>query len=148
MSSKIKVYKDEALQTGAKTGQAGAGTLVSSGDWSEPIESGDIEVPAEGHEEGNWIKCAVRCDEHFETREKSDKHVTLSIETAGDHADKWQLSPTASEGDPDWGEDLDITSQVDDGNTLFYIRARVAHTESPANDKSCQVQAAALIGAQ
>ncbi len=143
MSSKIKVYKGNPTAGGTD------GTPVSSGDWSEPIESGDIEVPATGYEEGSWITCAVRCDEDFETRDKDGRHVRLTIETTGggtDHTDKWRLSATGSD-DPTWGAHLDLTGQVIDENTLFYIQARVAHTEDPANDQSCRVDAAALIGA-
>ncbi len=143
MSSKIKVYK------GDPTAGETDGTLVSTDTWNEPIESGDIEVPEEGHTEGGWIKCAVRCDPTFETREKDDKHVTLSIETvpeAADNRDKWQLSLTNAPGDPNWGEDLVLTSQVLAVNVIFYIRARAAAGEDPDNDQSCQVHAAALIG--
>ncbi len=147
MSSKIKVYKGNPTAGGTD------GTLVSTDTWLEPIESGDIEVPESGYAEGSWIKCAVRCDETFETRLKDSRHVRLTIETVGgtDHTDKWQLAPDdgGSAGTPvAWGAELDLLDQVIDENTLFHVRARAHFEEGPANDQSCQVKAAALIGAQ
>ena len=143
--SKIKIYKDNPT-----AGQTD-GTLVSSGDWENPIESGAIKVPDSGYNEGDWIKLAARCDDGFETVEEEGRHAQLSIENGAGDADKWQLAPDdeGSAGTPeDWGMSLDINEQIDDTNTIFWARARVADTEEPQNDQSVQIRVEAVIGAQ
>lgn len=146
MSSKIKVYKDNPTAGGTD------GTLVSSGTWDEAIHSGAIKVPDEGYQEGEWIKLAVRCDSTYETVEDEARHARLSIEDST-HVDKWQLAPDdAGSADEynaeDWGDPYDFLSKIDDTNTIFWARARVAHTEEPDNDTSVQIQVAAVIGKQ
>jgi len=143
MSSKIKIYK------GAVTAGQTDGTLVSSGTGLNPIESGAIKVPASGHAEGNWIKLAVRCDPGYETVEDSSRHARISI-IDSTNVTMWQLAPdnngqagTAE----DWGEPLDFLTKIGATNTIFWARARVAHTEEPANDESVDIQVAATIGA-
>ena len=141
--SLIKIYKNSPTAGGTN------GTLVSSGTGANPIESGAIEVPSSGYEEGEWIKLAVRCDSGYKTVEKLDRHVRLSIEDSGG-VDKWQLAPdnAGSAGTPsNWGSFLDINSEVGATNTIFWARARVAHTEEPMNDATVDIRASALIGA-
>jgi hypothetical protein len=62
----------------------------------------------------------------------------------------WQLAHDNS-GQPgtpeDWGESLDILTKIGATNTIFWARARVAHTEEPANDTSVDIQVTATIGA-
>ena len=142
MSSKIKIYK------GAVTAGKTDGTLVSSGTGLDPIESGAIKVPAAGYQEGSWIKLAVRCDTGYETVEDSSRHARISIEDST-HVTKWQLAPDNSgeAGTPqDWGEPLDILTKIGATNTIFWCRARVAHTEEPSKDTSVYIQVAATIG--
>jgi hypothetical protein len=143
MSSKIKIYK------GAVTAGQTDGTLVSSGTGLDPIESGAIKVPESGHTEGNWIKLAVRCDNGYETVEDTSRHARISIEDSTG-VTMWQLAPDNSgqAGTPeDWGDPLDFLSKIGATNTIFWVRARVAHTEEPANDTSVDIQVAATIGA-
>ena len=143
MSSKIKIYK------GTVTAGQTDGTLVSSGTGLNPIESGAIKVPESGYTEGSWIKLAVRCDSGFKTVEDSFRHARVSIvDSAG--VTMWQLAPDNSgqAGTPEnWGDPLDFLSEIGDKNTIFWARARVAHTEEPANDESVYIQVAATIGA-
>jgi hypothetical protein len=141
--SKIKIYKNNPTAGGTD------GTLVSSGTGLNPIESGAIKVPTSDYQEGIWIKLAVRCDAGYETVEDSSRHARISIEDST-HVTKWQLAPDNSgeAGTPqDWGEPLDILTKIGATNTIFWARARVAHTEEPANDKSVAIQVAATIGA-
>ena len=141
--SKIKIYKNNPTAGGTD------GTLVSSGTGLSPVESGAIKVPESGYAEGNWIKLAVRCDTGYETVEDSSRHARISIEDST-HITKWQLAPDNSgqAGTPeDWGDPLDFLSKIGATNTIFWVRARVAHTEEPANDKSVRIQVAATIGA-
>ena len=214
MTSKIKVYKDNP--TSGDTD----GTLVSSGDWSDPIHSGSIKVPDTGYEEGDWIKLAVRCDDGYETVEEDNKYITLSIKphetsldgsvSSGDSAitvhdvgnldkdrdiiiapstadeethriasvsgstltledtlnnshgddttvisaseEKWQLAPDDGAGNADegnaeeWGSNKEITTQVNDTNYIFHIRARAEAGEEPQNNKTVQVKAQAIVG--
>jgi len=143
MSSKIKIYK------GAVTAGQTDGTLVSSGTGLDPIESGAIKVPESGYAEGNWIKLAVRCDNGYETVEDSSRHARISI-VDSTKVTMWQLAPDNSgqAGTPqDWGEPLDFITKIGATNTIFWARARVAHTEEPANDESVDIQVAATIGA-
>ena len=143
MSSKIKIYK------GAVTAGQTDGTLVSSGTGLDPIESGAIKVPAAGYQEGSWIKLAVRCDPGYETVEDSSRHARISIVDSA-KVTMWQLAPDNS-GQPgtaeDWGEPLDFLTKIGATNTIFWARARVAHTEEPANDESVDIQVSATIGA-
>jgi len=143
MSSKIKIYK------GTVTAGQTDGTLVSSGTGSNPIESGAIKVPESGYTEGSWIKLAVRCDSGFKTVEDSYRHARVSIvDSVG--VTMWQLAPDNSgqAGTPEnWGDPLDFLSEINDKNTIFWARARVAHTEEPANDTNVDIQVAATIGA-
>ena len=143
MSSKIKIYK------GTVTAGQTDGTLVSSGTGLNPIESGAIKVPESGYTEGSWIKLAVRCDSGFKTVEDSSRHARVSIvDSAG--VTMWQLAPDNSgqAGTPeDWGDPLDFLSEIGDKNTIFWVRARVASTEEPANDTSVDIQVTATIGA-
>jgi hypothetical protein len=144
MSSKIKIYK------GTVTAGQTNGTLVSSGTGLNPIESGAIKVPESGYTEGSWIKLAIRCDNGYETVEDTSRHARISIEDSTG-VTLWQLAPdnAGSAGTPeDWGDPLDFVSKVDDTNTIFWARARVAYTEEPANDTSVNIQVAATIGAQ
>ena len=140
--ARIKIYK------GTVTSGDTDGTLVSEGTGLEPIESGALVVPAEGYAEGSAIKLAVRCDEGYETVESGSKHATISI-VDSTHVDKWALAPDDS-GSPgvfeDWGDPLEFLSQIDDTNTIFWAKARVAYTEEPANDTSVDIQVEALIG--
>ena len=140
--SKIKIYKDNPTAGGTD------GTLVSSGTGLDPIESGAIKVPAAGYQEGSWIKLAVRCDAGYETVEDSSRHARISIVDSS-KVTMWQLAPD-NNGQPgtaeDWGEPLDILTKIGATNTIFWARARVAHTEEPANDKSVYIQVAATIG--
>jgi hypothetical protein len=141
--SKIKIYKGNPTAGGTD------GTLVSSGTGLNPIESGAIKVPAAGYQEGSWIKLAVRCDNGYETVEDSARHARISIvDSAG--VTLWQLAPD-NNGQPgtakDWGEPLDFLTKLGATNTIFWARARVAHTEEPANDESVDIQVAATIGA-
>jgi len=143
MSSKIKIYK------GAVTAGQTDGTLVSSGTGLDPIESGAIKVPAAGYQEGSWIKLAVRCDTGYETVEDSSRHARISIVDSA-KVTMWQLAPDnngQSGTAEDWGEPLDIVTKIGATNTIFWARARVAHTEEPANDTSVDIQVAATIGA-
>ena len=142
--SLIKIYKGSVTSGGTD------GTLVSSGTGSEPIQSGAIKVPAEGYEEGSWIKLAVRCDSDYTTVEDNSRHARLTIEDSGG-VDKWQLAPDdeGSAGTPsDWGALLDITTAVGDTNHIFWARARVAHTETPTNDTSVDIKVEAVVGAE
>jgi hypothetical protein len=141
--SKIKIYKNNPTAGGTD------GTLVSSGTGLNPIESGAIKVPAAGYQEGSWIKLAVRCDAGYETVEDSSRHARISIVDSA-KVTMWQLAPDNSgqAGTPqDWGEPLDILTKIGATNTIFWVRARVAHTEEPANDTSVDIQVAATIGA-
>ncbi len=141
--SKIKIYKNNPTAGGTD------GTLVSSSTGLNPIESGAIKVPESGHAEGNWIKLAVRCDPGYETVEDSSRHARISIEDST-HITKWQLAPdnAGNAGTPeDWGDPLDFLTKIGATNTIFWARARVAHTEEPANDTSVDIQVAATIGA-
>ena len=143
MSSKIKIYK------GTVTAGQTDGTLISSGTGLNPIESGAIKVPESGYAEGNWIKLAVRCDTGYETVEDSSRHARISI-VDSTKVTMWQLAPDNSgqAGTPeDWGEPLDFLTKIGATNTIFWARARVAHTEEPANDASVDIQVAATIGA-
>ncbi len=140
--SKIKVYKGDPTVGGVD------GELVSSGTGISPIESGAIKVPTEGYAEGSWIKLAVRCDDGYETVEDSLRHARLSIEDS-DNVDKWQLAhdDEGSAGEPeDWGDPLDFEVLVDDTNSIFWARARVAHTEEPTNDTTVSIAVNATIG--
>ena len=143
MSSKIKIYK------GAVTAGQTDGTLVSSGTGLDPIEFGAIKVPAAGYQEGSWIKLAVRCDAGYETVEDSSRHARISIVDSA-KVTMWQLAPD-NNGQPgtaeDWGEPLDFLTKIGATNTIFWARARVAHTEEPANDESVDIQVSATIGA-
>ena len=143
MSSKIKIYK------GAVTAGQTDGTLVSSGTGLDPIESGAIKVPASDYQEGIWIKLAVRCDNGYETVEDSSRHARISIVDSS-KVTMWQLAPDNS-GQPgtaeDWGEPLDILTKIGATNTIFWARARVAHTEEPVNDASVDFKVTATIGA-
>ena len=143
MSSKIKIYKDNPTAGGTD------GTLVSSGTGLNPIESGAIKVPAAGYQEGSWIKLAVRCDTGYETVEDSSRHARISI-VDSTKVTMWQLAPDNS-GQAgtaeDWGDPLDFLTKIGATNTIFWARARVAHTEEPANDTSVDIQVAATIGA-
>ena len=62
----------------------------------------------------------------------------------------WQLAPD-NNGQPgtaeDWGAPLDFSTKIGATNTIFWARARVAHTEEPANDESVDIQVTATIGA-
>ena len=142
MATRIKIYK------GTVTAGSDNGTLVSSGTGAEPIQSGALKVPAEGYAEGSAIKLAVRCDSGYETVEDDGKHATISI-VDSTHVDKWALAPDDA-GSPgafeDWGDPLEFLSQIDDTNTIFWAKARVAYTEEPANDTSVDIQVEALIG--
>jgi hypothetical protein len=80
--SRILIYKNNP--TAGETN----GTLVSSGDDTEPIESGSILVPEDGFEDGDWVKLALRCDEDFETEEADSKHAEVSINDSTS-VDKW-----------------------------------------------------------
>ena len=143
MSSKIKIYKDNPTAGGTN------GTLVSSGTGLDPIESGAIKVPESGYAEGNWIKLAVRCDTGYETVEDSSRHARISIEDSTG-VTYWQLAPDNSgqAGTPeDWGDPLDFLSKIGATNTIFWVRARAAHTEEPKNDTSVNIQVTATIGA-
>jgi hypothetical protein len=144
-NSLIKIYKDNP------TAGRGDGTLVSSGDGLNPIESGAIKVPASGYQEGAWVKLALRCDAGYETVLDEGRHAQISI-IGGEHVDKWQLAPDAAgpnvEGAIEWGEPLNLYLQINDTNTIFWSRARVANTEGPANDRSVQLKVTATIGAQ
>jgi hypothetical protein len=141
--SKIKIYKNSPTAGGTD------GTLVSSGTGLNPIESGAIKVPASDYQEGIWIKLAVRCDNGYETVEDSSRHARISIvDSAG--VTMWQLAPdnAGNAGTPeDWGDPLDFLTKIGATNTIFWARARVAHTEEPANDTSVDIQVAATIGA-
>jgi len=143
MSSKIKIYK------GAVTAGQTDGTLVSSGTGLDPIESGAIKVPAAGYQEGSWIKLAVRCDPGYETVEDYSRHARISIVDSS-QVTMWQLAPD-NNGQPgtaeDWGEPLDIVTKIGATNTIFWARARVEHTEEPANDRTVYIQVGATIGA-
>jgi hypothetical protein len=141
--SKIKIYKDNPTAGGTD------GTLVSSSTGLNPIESGAIKVPESGYAEGNWIKLAVRCDAGYETVEDSSRHARISIEDSAG-VTLWQLAPdnAGNAGTAkDWGEPLDFLTKIGATNTIFWARARVAHTEEPANDESVDIQVAATIGA-
>ena len=141
--SKIKIYKNNPTAGGTD------GTLVSSGTGLDPIESGAIKVPESGYAEGNWIKLAVRCDPGYETVEDSSRHARISIVDSA-KVTMWQLAPD-NNGQPgtaeDWGDPLDFLTKIGATNTIFWARARVAHTEEPANDESVAIQVAATIGA-
>ena len=141
--SKIKIYR------GSPTAGGTDGTEVSSGTQTNPIESGAIKVPEEGHQEGSWVKLAVRCDSGFQTVEEESRHAQLSIEDSAG-VDKWQLAPdnAGSPGTPsDWGAVLNLLSQIGAQNVIFWARARVASTEEASNDTSVSIKVAAVVGA-
>src|SRR5690554_2324578 len=142
--SKIKIYKNNPTAGGTD------GTLVSSGTGLNPIESGAIKVPASDYQEGSWIKLAVRCDNGYETVEVASRHARISIEDSAG-VTLWQLAPdnAGSAGTPEaWGGSFYFLNQIDDTNTIFWARARVAYTEETANDTSVDIQVAATIGAK
>jgi hypothetical protein len=144
MSSKIKIYMNDPTAGGID------GDLVSSSTGLAPIESGVIKVPTDGYAEGSWLKLAVRCDEGYLTVEDTARHARVQI-VDSDSIDKWQLAhdDEGSAGEPeDWGDALDFLDEIDDTNTIFWARARVADTEEPANDTSVDLVISATIGAE
>ena len=144
MSSKIKVYKDNP------TGGGVDGTLVSSGTGLEPIESGLIQVPVAGYQEGSAIKLALRCDDGYKTIEDTGIHATVSIVDAT-HVDKWALAPDDA-GAPGvyeaWGDPLTFAAGIGDVNTLFWAKARVAYTEEASNDETVDLEVSAVVGVE
>lgn len=140
MASLIKIYDDNP------TAGATDGTLVSSGDGSNPIASGVLK--ANENEVSDPIKLAVRCDTEYQTVEEDGKHAALTIEDSAS-VDKWKLALT-SEGlsSATWGAGLDITTLVDDTNTIFYAQARAVDTEDPVEDTTVDIKVAATVGSQ
>ena len=139
----IQIYKGDPTAAGTD------GTLVSSGDGTNPIESGSILVPETGFEEGDWVKLAVRCDTGYETEEADSRHAQITIVDSAS-VTYWQLAPddNDSAGTPsDWGDPLDFASQVDDTNTIFWARARAADSETPVNDTTVSITVSAVVAA-
>ena len=140
MASLIKIYD------GSPTAGDTDGTLVSSGDGSNPIASGPLK--ANENEVSSAIKLAVRCDDGYQTIEEDSKHAALTI-VDSTSTDKWKLALT-SDGlsTATWGAGLDITTLIDDTNTIFYAQARAVDTEDPVEDTTVDIKVEATIGAQ
>ncbi len=112
------------------------------------IHSGSIVVEELTISNGAWVKLAVRCNEYYETEEADGRHVRISI---SDSDITWQLAPdnAGEAGAPeDAGDPLDITDQVDDTNTVFWIRGIAIADELPVNDETTTVSATGRVAAQ
>jgi len=126
------------------------GTIVSENDFSNPVDSNHISIPATGSTNSNWIKLAVRCtDSGTKTIEDLGRHCRISLDDSGNT--NWQLADDDGSGNPsstpmDWGEPLDITEMITDSNKLFHIRAKANFDEIVHNDTSVEIIAQALVG--
>lgn len=137
MTTKIKVYTDNPTSGGTD------GALVTP---ANPVHSGQLIVPADdNYATGEWITLALRCDTVYETVEDGGIHAEVVIDDDVS-VDKWQLA--LDPDDPaDWGDPLEFDDQIGAANVLFYVRARTAKGELPANDTSVVLEATALVGA-
>lgn len=144
MAYHIAIYRDNP------TVNLTDGTIVSENDFSNPVDSNHISIPATGSTNGNWVKLAVRCDEGTETIFDLNRHARISLDGSGNT--NWQLAEDNS-GSPsstplDWGLPLDITEIITDTNYIFWTRAKANSTESVSNDTSIEIIAQALVGNQ
>lgn len=137
MTTKVKVYANNPTAGGTD------GAPVTA---ANPVHSGQLIVPADDdHATGEWITLALRCDTEYETVEDGGIHAEVVIDDDVS-VDKWQLAHDPD--DPaDWGDPLEFDDQIGAVNVLFYVRARTAKGELPANDESVVLEATALIGA-
>lgn len=130
---------------GAPTDGATDGTLVSEGTGLAAIS---VTLRADLNEESSAIKLAVRCESGFKTVENGGHHVVIT--PTGTTAAKWALAPdnAGSAGVfGAYGAALNIDSEVDATNTIFWAKAKATDDETPSNDTSVDLQVVALIGA-
>ena len=118
----INIYKGTDITSGGTEG-----TLVSSGDNSNSIETGYIKIPASGFTESEWVKIGIRCTTGHKTILENSRHARVSITDSGD-VTRWQLALDDSgspSGSPSaYGSPLDFTSEIGSTNVIFWIRAK------------------------
>ena len=139
----IKIYKNP-------TGDID-GDLVSTEDWTSPVDSGFLLIPETGSESviGEWKKCALRCNEGLQTINDLNRNCRLTLE--GLKSTCWQLASDIN-GFPnstpsDWGQPLDIVSdKIYDKNYIFWVRACTDVGDIVENDKTTKLVAQALVG--
>ncbi len=129
--SRIRIYKNGTVGNQD-------GTVVSSGTWSNPIQSGYVNIPSSGEELSDPIQVFIRCDDNFETIESLSKHASILLS----EGDKWRFALTeVGLSSATWGNPLDILTQVIDQNVEFWVQARVLAGEEPGNDKTDSIGA-------
>lgn len=138
---------DFHIYKGTVTSGGTNGTLVSE-DNAETSQIATAALRADTNEVGADIKLAVRCDTGFVTSVTGGHHMVIT--PVGTNAAKWALAPdnAGSAGSYGaYGAALNIDSQVDATNTIFWAKAKATSDEAPSNDTSVNLQAVAVIAA-
>ena len=107
------------------------GSLVSSGDSSNPITLGPLNLS--NSEVSTWVKLAIRTDSGYVSAAE-----TIIIPT-GTNSTRWQLAPDSSNspGTPsDYGSSLTLATGISATNNIFWVRANTVATDTPMNDLS------------
>ena len=65
------------------------------------------------------------------------------ISDSGDTNDRWKLSLDGTT----WSDSITITTAITATNTIFYVKASAADTESPQTDRSVKINVQATITA-
>ena len=113
----INIYKDNPTEGDTD------GTLVSTGDFSSPV---DITLDA-AQNETKTLKLAVRCSAGYHTADNT------VIQDFNDTNDRWKFSLSENGA---YDDAITITGTVDSLNTVFWARASSDSLESPVRDNS------------
>lgn len=136
MNDYINLYMDNP------TAGATDGTAISlDGKGTSPLQV----VLDASIEESKIIKCAVRCEEGFQT--KGDTVISFR----GENAAKWKVAADDSYADEtaaaaaSFASSLTIPDSIGTTNKIFWVKALSSSDETPGNDTSVSIDCAATI---
>lgn len=105
------------------------GTMASEGTETSPIVIGPLIVASNA--ESSAAKLAIRCDDGYQAASGA------TVTPSGDNAAKWAFAPDSS-GSPGtfgaYGAAITFSTIIAATNIIFWVKAKVASTETVVSD--------------
>lgn len=125
---------------GSPTAAGTDGAVASEGTETSPIIIGPLDIAT--NQESDPVKLAIRCDDGYKAA------TGATITPTGTGAAYWALAPDNSGSAGTfgaYGAALTFSAEIADSNTLFWVKAKAASTETPSADVSVDLVIAATI---
>lgn len=109
---------------------------ISEGDGSNPLVIGPLN--ASENQVSEPVELTIKTDAGFKT------FGTTTISFTGTTNAKWMISKTQSGS---YTSSLEITDEITNTGTTFYVKAKATDDEAPSNDTSVDIAISTVIAA-